>query len=196
MSRVLLLLSRTSYRAEAFVAAAHRLHVDITVGSNHRQALADLTPGGSAHARRRGRRPIGRHHRAVRLGLSAGSRRGGGRRFRTSGSGSIGGPWADAPSSRGGPVRSQQSGHAAADSRQPDSRHPGSTSASFEDDAEAAAARCSLSLRSQAAGVVCQPRGDPRRHARRSSAAPGTAFGGSSRSATLSRAAATGWPKS
>ncbi len=45
MSRVLLLLSRTSYRAEAFVAAAHRLHVDITVGSNHRQALADLTPG-------------------------------------------------------------------------------------------------------------------------------------------------------
>ena len=47
MSRVLLLLSRTSYRAEAFVAAAHRLHVDITVGSNHRQALADLTPGGA-----------------------------------------------------------------------------------------------------------------------------------------------------
>ena len=47
MSRVLLLLSRTSYRAEAFVAAAHRLDVDVTVGSNHRQALADLTPGGT-----------------------------------------------------------------------------------------------------------------------------------------------------
>ena len=47
MSRVLLLLSRTSYRAEAFVAAARRLAVDVTVGSNHRQALADLTPGAS-----------------------------------------------------------------------------------------------------------------------------------------------------
>ena len=47
MSRVLLLLSRASYRAEAFIAAAHRLDVDITVGSNHRQALADLTPGGA-----------------------------------------------------------------------------------------------------------------------------------------------------
>ena len=47
MSRVLLLLSRTSYRAEAFVAAARRLDMDVTVGSNHRQALADLTPGGA-----------------------------------------------------------------------------------------------------------------------------------------------------
>ena len=47
MSRVLLLLSRTSYRAEAFVAASHSLDVAITVGSNHRQALADLTPGGA-----------------------------------------------------------------------------------------------------------------------------------------------------
>ena len=47
MSRVLLLLSRTSYRAEAFVAAARRLDMDITVGSNHRQALADLTAGGA-----------------------------------------------------------------------------------------------------------------------------------------------------
>ena len=47
MSRVLLLLSRNSYRAEAFVAAARRLEVDVTVGSNHRQALADLTPGGA-----------------------------------------------------------------------------------------------------------------------------------------------------
>ncbi len=47
MSRVLLLLSRTSYRAEAFVTAAHSLDVAITVGSNHQQALADLTPGGA-----------------------------------------------------------------------------------------------------------------------------------------------------
>ena len=47
MSRVLLLISRTSYRAEAFVAAARRLEVDVTIGSNHRQALADLTPGGA-----------------------------------------------------------------------------------------------------------------------------------------------------
>ena len=47
MSRVLLLLSRNSYRAEAFVSAARGLGVDVTVGSNHRQALADLTPGGA-----------------------------------------------------------------------------------------------------------------------------------------------------
>ena len=47
MSRVLLLLSRNSYRAEAFVAAARSLEMDVTVGSNHRQALADLTPGGA-----------------------------------------------------------------------------------------------------------------------------------------------------
>ena len=47
MSRALVLLSRTSYRAEAFVAAARRLDVDITVGSNHRQALANLAPGGA-----------------------------------------------------------------------------------------------------------------------------------------------------
>ena len=47
MSRVLVLLSRTSYRAEAFVGAARRLDVDITVGSNHRQALANLAPGGA-----------------------------------------------------------------------------------------------------------------------------------------------------
>ena len=47
MSRVLLLLSRTSYRAEAFVAASRRLNLDVTVGSNQRQALADLAPGGA-----------------------------------------------------------------------------------------------------------------------------------------------------
>ena len=45
MPRVLLLFARTSYRAEAFLEAARRLGVDVTVGSNHRQALADLTPG-------------------------------------------------------------------------------------------------------------------------------------------------------
>ncbi len=45
MSRILLLLSRTSYRAEAFVAAARRLDVDVTVGSNHKPTLADQAPG-------------------------------------------------------------------------------------------------------------------------------------------------------
>ena len=45
MPRVLLLFARTSYRAEAFLEAARRLGVDVTVGSNHRQALADLAPG-------------------------------------------------------------------------------------------------------------------------------------------------------
>ena len=45
MPRVLLLFARTSYRAEAFLLAARRLGVDVTAGSNHRQVLADLTPG-------------------------------------------------------------------------------------------------------------------------------------------------------
>ncbi len=45
MPRVLLLFARTSYRAEAFLEAARRLGVDVTVGSNHRQALADFAPG-------------------------------------------------------------------------------------------------------------------------------------------------------
>ncbi len=45
MPRVLLLFARTSYRAGAFLEAARRLGVDVTVGSNHRQALTDLTPG-------------------------------------------------------------------------------------------------------------------------------------------------------
>lgn len=44
MSRILLLVSRTSYRAHAFVAAARRLDVEITVGSNHSSTLADLAP--------------------------------------------------------------------------------------------------------------------------------------------------------
>ena len=45
MARLLLLLTRTSYRAEAFLAAARRLSVDVTVGSNHRQVLADRAAG-------------------------------------------------------------------------------------------------------------------------------------------------------
>ncbi len=45
MQRILLLFSRTTYRAAAFLAAARRLSVDVTVGSNHRQALASHTPG-------------------------------------------------------------------------------------------------------------------------------------------------------
>lgn len=45
MARLLLLLTRTTYRAEAFLAAARRLGVDVTVGSNHRQVLADRASG-------------------------------------------------------------------------------------------------------------------------------------------------------
>lgn len=45
MPRVLLLFARTSYRADAFLVAARSLGVDVTVGSNHRQVLADLAPG-------------------------------------------------------------------------------------------------------------------------------------------------------
>ena len=44
MPRILLLVSRTSYRAQAFVAAARRMDVEITVGSNHSSTLADLAP--------------------------------------------------------------------------------------------------------------------------------------------------------
>ncbi len=45
MSRILLLISRSSYRAEAFISAARRLDVDVTVGSNHAATLAALAPG-------------------------------------------------------------------------------------------------------------------------------------------------------
>ena len=45
MPRVLLLFARTSYRADAFLVAARRLGMDVSVGSNHRQVLADLAPG-------------------------------------------------------------------------------------------------------------------------------------------------------
>lgn len=43
--RVLLLLSSSSYRAEDFLSAARRLHVDVTVGSDYRNALADQAFG-------------------------------------------------------------------------------------------------------------------------------------------------------
>ncbi len=49
MPRVLLLVPATSYRAEAFLHAAARLTLDVTVGSNHRQVLAQFTPGRSVH---------------------------------------------------------------------------------------------------------------------------------------------------
>jgi len=45
LQRVLLLFSRTTYRADAFLAAARRLSLDVTVGSNHRQTLASNIPG-------------------------------------------------------------------------------------------------------------------------------------------------------
>ena len=43
--RVLLLLSASSYRAKDFLSAAERLHVDVTVGSDYRNALADEVHG-------------------------------------------------------------------------------------------------------------------------------------------------------
>ncbi len=43
--RVLLLLSSSSYRAEDFLSAAERLQVDVTVGSDYRNALADEVYG-------------------------------------------------------------------------------------------------------------------------------------------------------
>lgn len=49
MPRVLLLVPATSYRAGAFLDAARRLQLDVTVGSNHRQVLAELTPGRSLY---------------------------------------------------------------------------------------------------------------------------------------------------
>lgn len=45
MPRVLLLLATTSYRATDFVEAAGELGIQVVVGSDHRQALADLVPG-------------------------------------------------------------------------------------------------------------------------------------------------------
>lgn len=47
MARLLLLIPSTSYRVSDFVAAAHRLGVDVTVGSNERQVLEGLSGGGT-----------------------------------------------------------------------------------------------------------------------------------------------------
>lgn len=44
--RVLLVVSTASYRASAFLEAARRLEVDVTVASDRRQALADHHPAG------------------------------------------------------------------------------------------------------------------------------------------------------
>jgi len=45
--RILLLIPTTSYRATAFIEAARRLNVEITIGSEKRQALSMLTRGRS-----------------------------------------------------------------------------------------------------------------------------------------------------
>lgn len=45
-ARLLLLVSSTSYRAGAFLAAARALKVAVTVGTDRRQALAELNPQG------------------------------------------------------------------------------------------------------------------------------------------------------
>lgn len=45
MARILLLVAKRSYRAQAFLDAAVRLGVDVVVGSDHRPALGDLVPG-------------------------------------------------------------------------------------------------------------------------------------------------------
>lgn len=47
MARLLLLIPSTSYRVSDFVLAAHRLGVDVTVGSNERQVLEGLSESGT-----------------------------------------------------------------------------------------------------------------------------------------------------
>ena len=47
MARLLLLISTTSYRASDFLSAAHRLGVEVIVGSNRRQALEKFSGGGT-----------------------------------------------------------------------------------------------------------------------------------------------------
>lgn len=47
MERLLLLIPSTSYRVRDFLSAAHRLGVDVTVGSNERQVLEELNQEGS-----------------------------------------------------------------------------------------------------------------------------------------------------
>ncbi|MGY9014937.1 MAG: hypothetical protein ACKVG9_06540, partial [Rhodospirillales bacterium] len=43
--RLLLLIPKTSYRAQDFLAAAAELNADVAVGSNHRSTLEKLTDG-------------------------------------------------------------------------------------------------------------------------------------------------------
>ena len=45
--RVLILLAKTTYRANAFVEASRKLGLEISVGSNHQQSLSGLVPGSS-----------------------------------------------------------------------------------------------------------------------------------------------------
>jgi biotin carboxylase len=45
MPRLLLLLPTRTYRASDFIAAAAHLQVEVVVGSDRKQALADITPG-------------------------------------------------------------------------------------------------------------------------------------------------------
>jgi biotin carboxylase len=46
MLRLLLLITTTTYRAQAFLEAAHRLDIPVTVGSERSQALAAVNPAG------------------------------------------------------------------------------------------------------------------------------------------------------
>ena len=45
MQRLLLLMATHTYRAKAFVKAAHKLGGEVVVGTDRRQVLADLVPG-------------------------------------------------------------------------------------------------------------------------------------------------------
>ena len=47
MPRLLLLIPSTSYRVSDFVSSAHRLGVDVTVGSNEAQVLESISNGGT-----------------------------------------------------------------------------------------------------------------------------------------------------
>ena len=49
MRRVLLLIPSHSYRAQDFLAAAAALDLDVVVGSDHLQVLADFSPGRTLH---------------------------------------------------------------------------------------------------------------------------------------------------
>src|ERR1700692_4561852 len=45
MPRILILMATRTYRAEAFMKATARLGLDVTVGTERKQPLADFTPG-------------------------------------------------------------------------------------------------------------------------------------------------------